>query len=89
MPATEVNGAYHDLWQVEQSFRMSKTGLRARPMFLHTRDGECLNNGGPDTPGVAWRGGLIMSDTMDAMATDVDQQELAQQLPGPGQGAGH
>jgi hypothetical protein len=38
MPATEVIGSYHDLWRVEQSFRMSKTDLRARPMFHHTRD---------------------------------------------------
>jgi hypothetical protein len=38
MPAAEVIDSYHDLWQVEQSFRMSKTDLRARPMFHHTRD---------------------------------------------------
>ena len=38
MPAAEVIGNYHDLWQVEASFRMSKTDLRARPMFHHTRD---------------------------------------------------
>jgi hypothetical protein len=38
MGATEVIGSYHDLWRVEQSFRMSKTDLRARPMFHHTRD---------------------------------------------------
>ncbi|MDK3258973.1 IS1634 family transposase, partial [Blastococcus capsensis] len=38
MPAAEVIGSYHDLWRVEQSFRMSKTDLRARPMFHHTRD---------------------------------------------------
>ena len=38
MPAAEVVGSYHDLWQVEQSFRMSKTDLRARPMFVRTRD---------------------------------------------------
>ena len=38
MPATEVIGAYHDLWHVEQSFRMSKTDLAARPIFHHTRD---------------------------------------------------
>ena len=43
IPATlmdpgEVIGKYHDLWHVEQSFRMSKTDLRARPMFHHTRD---------------------------------------------------
>ncbi|MEU8227952.1 IS1634 family transposase [Kribbella sp. NPDC048915] len=34
----EVIASYHDLWRVEQSFRMSKTDLRARPMFHHTRD---------------------------------------------------
>ena len=38
MPAGEVVGSYHALWQVEQSFRMSKTDLRARPMFARTRD---------------------------------------------------
>lgn len=38
MGASEVIGSYHDLWRVEQSFRMSKTDLRARPMFARTRD---------------------------------------------------
>jgi transposase len=38
MPAAEVIGNYHDLWHVEQSFRMSKTDLRARPIFHRTRD---------------------------------------------------
>jgi len=38
MPAEEVIASYHDLWHVEQSFRMSKTDLRARPMFARTRD---------------------------------------------------
>ena len=38
MPAGEVIACYHELWQVEASFRMSKTDLRARPMFHHTRD---------------------------------------------------
>ena len=38
MPAGEVIASYHDLWHVEQSFRMSKTDLRARPMFHRTRD---------------------------------------------------
>ena len=38
MPATEVISSYHDLWQVEQSFRMSKSDLRARPMFHHVKD---------------------------------------------------
>ena len=31
-------GAYHQLWQVEKSFRMSKTDLRARPIYHHKRD---------------------------------------------------
>jgi hypothetical protein len=38
MPAAEVITSYHDLWHVEQSFRMSKTDLAARPMFARTRD---------------------------------------------------
>lgn len=38
MPAGEVIVSYHDLWHVEQSFRMSKTDLAARPMFARTRD---------------------------------------------------
>ncbi len=38
MPAGEVIASYHDLWHVEQSFRMSKTDLAARPMFVRTRD---------------------------------------------------
>lgn len=38
MGSGEVIAKYHDLWQVEQPFRMSKTDLRARPMFHHTRD---------------------------------------------------
>ena len=38
MPANEVIGCYHDLWHVEQSFRMSKTDLAARPIFHRTRD---------------------------------------------------
>ncbi len=38
MPAREVIASYHDLWHVEASFRMSKTDLRARPMFHHTRE---------------------------------------------------
>lgn len=38
MPPAEVIASYHDLWHVEQSFRMSKTDLAARPMFHRTRD---------------------------------------------------
>ncbi|WP_018790414.1 IS1634 family transposase [Salinispora arenicola] len=38
MPAGEVISSYHDLWQVEASFRMSKNDLAARPMFHRTHD---------------------------------------------------
>ena len=38
MPAAEVISRYHDLWHVEQSFRMSKTDLAARPVFVRKRD---------------------------------------------------
>ncbi len=36
MPADQVISSYHDLWHVEQSFRMSKTDLAARPMFVRS-----------------------------------------------------
>jgi hypothetical protein len=43
LPASSMDGAavitaYHDLWKVEQSFRMTKGDLRARPVFHHQRD---------------------------------------------------
>ena len=38
LTAAEVIGNYHEPWHVEQSFRMSKTDLRARPIFHRTRD---------------------------------------------------
>ena len=38
LPAGEVIASYHDLWQVEASFRMSKSDLRARPILHHTRE---------------------------------------------------
>jgi hypothetical protein len=36
--AEYVMGAYHQLWQIEKSFRMSKSDLRARPIYHHKRD---------------------------------------------------
>jgi hypothetical protein len=36
MSAREVISSYHELWHVEQSFRLSKTDLAARPMHVHT-----------------------------------------------------
>ena len=38
MPAPDVIANCHDLWRVEQSFRMPKSDLAARPMFGRTRD---------------------------------------------------
>lgn len=38
LTGNEVVAAYHELFQVERSFRMAKTDLRARPMFHHQED---------------------------------------------------
>lgn len=38
IPAQQVIDAYHQLFQVEKSFRMSKSDLKARPVFHHKRD---------------------------------------------------
>lgn len=38
MHGAAVISAYPDLWQVEASFRMAKSDLRARPLFHHQRD---------------------------------------------------
>jgi transposase len=38
MTGAAVIAAYHNLWQVERSFRMAKTDLRARPIFHRQRD---------------------------------------------------
>ena len=34
----QVITSYHQLWHAEQSFRMSKSDLKARPIFHHKRD---------------------------------------------------
>lgn len=38
LDGASVAAVYHDLFQVEASFRMAKTDLRARPMFASTED---------------------------------------------------
>jgi len=38
IPAQQVIDAYHRLFQVEKSFRMAKSDLRARPIFHRKRD---------------------------------------------------
>jgi transposase len=38
MNGAAVISAYHDLWKVEASFRMTKFDLKARPIFHHTKD---------------------------------------------------
>jgi hypothetical protein len=38
-PSAEfVIGAYHQLWRIEQSFRMSKHDLQARPIYHRKRE---------------------------------------------------
>ena len=37
-PASMVIGAYHQLWHVEHSFRMSKHDLKARPIYHRKRE---------------------------------------------------
>lgn len=38
MPDEQIIHHYHQLWNVEASFRMSKSDLRARPIFHHKRE---------------------------------------------------
>ena len=38
MDGERVVAAYHDLYQVERSFRMAKSDLAARPVFHRLRD---------------------------------------------------
>lgn len=38
MSGAAVIAAYHDLWKGEASFRMTKSDLRARPVFHHQRE---------------------------------------------------
>ena len=37
IPASDVYAAYHNLWQVERAFRISKSKIEIRPMFHFTR----------------------------------------------------
>jgi hypothetical protein len=36
MPDGEVSAKYHELWQIEENFRVSKTDLKTRPVFVWT-----------------------------------------------------
>lgn len=38
MSGAKVISSYHDLWRVEASFRITKSDLRARPVFHHRRE---------------------------------------------------
>lgn len=38
LPDERIIAFYHQLWHVEKSFRMSKSDLRARPIFHHKHD---------------------------------------------------
>ncbi|WLQ08760.1 hypothetical protein [Arthrobacter oryzae] len=68
----------HMIEQLEPEYSEQKKALTDWSPDVRCQGRECLTSGGfkgwPDTPGVAWRGGLIMSGTMYPMATDVDQQ---------------
>lgn len=38
MTASEIYAAYHNLWRIEESFRIMKSQLDARPVYLQKRD---------------------------------------------------
>lgn len=38
MPASKVYAAYHNLWRIEESFRIMKSQLDARPVYLQKED---------------------------------------------------
>jgi transposase len=38
MPASEVISSYHDLWEVERSFRMFKSDLKIAPIHVYSRE---------------------------------------------------
>ena len=38
MPAREVYDVYHNLWKIEESFRVMKSQLDARPVYLQKHD---------------------------------------------------
>lgn len=41
MPAQEIYNAYHGLWKIEESFRIMKSYLDARPVFLQKEESIC------------------------------------------------
>lgn len=38
LSSSQIVAYYHELWHVEQAFRMSKTDLKTRPIFHHTHE---------------------------------------------------
>jgi hypothetical protein len=38
MNDTDIYNTYHNLWRIEESFRIMKSDLNARPVFLHSED---------------------------------------------------
>lgn len=38
MPASEIYHAYHNLWRIEESFRIMKSQLDARPVYLQKKE---------------------------------------------------
>lgn len=41
MKAPEIYAVYHNLWRIEESFKMMKSYLDARPVFLQKKDSIC------------------------------------------------
>lgn len=37
MPSFEIYAAYHNLWRIEESFRVMKSQLDARPVYLQKK----------------------------------------------------
>ena len=38
MSASEIYAAYHNLWRIEESFRIMKSQLDARPIYLQKEE---------------------------------------------------
>lgn len=38
MPAKEIYGAYHELWRIEETFKVMKSQIEARPVYLRNND---------------------------------------------------
>ncbi len=82
MDAPEVASSYHLLWHVEQSFRMSKTDLAARPMFArHGREDDPPS--GTRCCGVKWN----VSQSLSPACRVTSRSRAASHCRGPARSA--